>query len=138
MPTMSFQNIRYGPNPFYRDQGAQMYYFFDVSFSDTPPADFTYTILMKDAAGTTVRTVTDTVPTDGQALVHVERWITATTDLGAPLPFGNYKNNFNLEVGSSLGLSLLSEDYPPVSTDFCSGRPVLPPPCADCDPCSVR
>lgn len=138
MATMSFQNIRYGPNPFYLAQGGQMYYFFDVSFSDTPPTEFTYTIYMKDGSGNTVRTVTATVPTDGQQLVHVERWITPTTDLGAPLPFGNYKNNFNLEVESGSGLSLLSESYPPVSEDFCSGRPVLPPPCSECDPCSVR
>lgn len=133
MATMDFQNVRYGPNPFYMDQGGEMYYFFDVTFDDVPPVEVTYTIDIIDAQDAVVRTVSDTVPTNGQPTVHVERWLTPTTNLGGPLPFGNYRNRFTLEVPPAEGPSLLLTDYPTVVKTICSGRPVVPPQCDECD-----
>lgn len=80
-------------------------------FDAVPPAQFTYWVRLKDAAGTTVKTVTATVPTGGQASVPVVVYSPAVTDNPQPLPIGGYKSEFEVQASG----------YPTYLEPFCHG-----------------
>lgn len=134
MPSISVLNVRYGPNPLYVRQGGSMHYLFDVVFSDEPPAEFDYSVDIQTPDGTTVRTLAGRVATNGEQTVPVAIYTTPTTDLGAPLPFGHYKNIFNVSEVAEGGemMALSSTSYPPYSERICSGINPTPEPSTNC------
>jgi len=125
--TIELPNKSYGPAPIYIRQGGTMYHRFEVSFAGAaPPTEFTYTVRLKNAGGT-VKTITGTLPTDGQALVPVVVHSDLAKDAGGPLDFGNYATEFE---ASAPGFGTRTEL-------FCTGTPVEPEEC-ECDPsCDV-
>lgn len=119
MAEIDVQQVRYGPNPLYVRQGGNMFYEFDVVFDDTPPAEFDYSVELTDPGGNVVRTLSGTVPTNGESTVKVSLRTPMKTDEGATLPFGNLKNIFDVQAAG----------YTAFNKRICSGLDPTPEPC---------
>lgn len=133
MARIVIEDAQYGPNPFYLRQGGTMFYRFNVgqvpSEEDDPenpvppPDQYDYTIRIKAEDGSVVKTLTGSVPSEGQSSVPVVVEFPPTKDAGGAFDFGNYANEFQAGAAGRTGST----------QTVCSGRPVRPEPCK-CDP----
>lgn len=122
MASLSFFNKDYGPTRLQIQQGGNLYFYYDIGFSGTVPAQVTYTIKLFDRNNVVVKTVTGTLSTNGRNPVPVRVFTPPTRDGGGNLGFEGYGVRFEASASG----------YPDLSEDFCTGITVEP----DCDPCA--